>query len=244
MSNDCSIHPKQPRRDSRLRFTLRGLLALVTLLCIVLSVWTHRARQQRRLIESIRFAGGDVHYDFQLWGDPSKQTQSRIPRWILDRLGEDYFHEVTEVTVKDPALLPALTRFRRLECLTIFNRSLSDASTPPLARLRKLKALSVYPDDWGGAVGPVVTDVGDGTLAMIAELPTLELANVMGSRITSQGLELLARSKSLRHLQIVSYDSSVDGEAAEPFRRMGRAGVYIQRWWPKGGSKVVADFGP
>jgi hypothetical protein len=232
-------------RQPRLRFTLRLLLALVTLVCICFAIWSHRAREQRRVVERIKTTGGDVYYDFQRpWHRLSSQaTESRVPRWLLDGLGVDYFHEVTEVDVLDPAILPELVRFRSLKCLTVSNRSLTDASFAPVARLRKLKALSIYPN----ASGPAVTKVGDQTLRIIGELPVLELANVLGSQITSNGLEALARSTSLKRLQVVSNDGSIDGDASKPFRRVGRAHVLIQRWSPGDGGKVekvVSEFDP
>jgi hypothetical protein len=229
----------------RLRFTLRLLLAAVTVLCICLAVWTHRAREQRRVVERIKSTGGEVYYDFQRPWDHhhAPSTESRVPGWLLNSLGVDYFHEVTEADVLDPAILPELNRFRRLRCLTIANHSLTDESFAPVTQLRGLIALSVYPN----AFPPTLAEVGDETLRMISELPALELANVLGSRITPRGLEALARSTSIYRLEIVSNDATIDEHAAEPFRRTGRAHVRILRWWSAGGGKVqqvVSEFDP
>src|SRR5262245_36401419 len=201
-------------------------MAFITLLCVCLANWTHRAREQRRIVALIKRSGGSVYYDFQRSWTAQPMTASWVPRWLLLRLGVDYFHDVTEADVWDPAILPELIRFRRLKCLYVSNSSLTDELFAPVARLRGLVALSVYPN----AFAPTLTEVGDESLRSISELPVLKLANVLGSRITPSGLEALARSTSLRRIQIVSNDESIDEDAAEPFCRAGRAHVLVQCW--------------
>src|SRR5258707_8959804 len=95
------LSPPQPRpnRRPRLRFTLRLLIAFVTLLCIALGIWTHRAREQRRLVDAIRRSGGNAYYDYQSWGTSPIKRQSRLSQWLLNQIGADYFHDITAVTV-------------------------------------------------------------------------------------------------------------------------------------------------
>jgi hypothetical protein len=225
---------------SRLRFSLRVLLTVLTLTCVALGVWSHRATQQKRLIGLIKSRGGEVKYGFEAqYRLASTGTgRSSVPRWLLEHLGEDYFHDVTFVLLRDPALLSELARFGRLESLMIADSRLNDVSSAPIARLKTLKALSIYPQ----GDNPAVTDIGNGSLDMFAKLPALETVNAFGSQITTTGLESLAHSKSLRHISIVSYDASINDQAAEPFRRTGRATGTIQRWSPGSGGAVLSKF--
>ena len=112
--------PSRPR--IRLHFTLRLLLATLTLLCLALGWWTHRAREQQRLVVRIRESGGRVEYDYQrseqfIRSLKKWQSVSQVPKWLLDLLGEDYFHEVIEVWISDPSLLSDLPRFDRIHCI-------------------------------------------------------------------------------------------------------------------------------
>ena len=49
-----------------LRFRLRTLMLLVTLLSIWLGLVTARARRQQAAVDAIRKLGGTVYYDYQL----------------------------------------------------------------------------------------------------------------------------------------------------------------------------------
>src|SRR5262245_43299186 len=199
--------------DSRVQVTLRVVAAAAICIgdglgiwLVGIGIWTYRARCQQRLVARIVGSGGAVYYDFQRQWDnrPSPSGVSDVPPWLLQLLGVDCFHSVTEVEVHDPAILPELGRLRRLKSLTSAHRLLTDESFAPVARLRGLKAIAVYPNTNG------LTSVGDKTMETLSELPELELANVLGSQITLRGLEALARSTSLRSLQVVSYDESID----------------------------------
>jgi hypothetical protein len=228
----------------RLRFTLRVLLGIVTLLGVGLGIWTHRAREQRSIVAKITSAGGNVKYDdaiepYPINGPaPRVPPVSAVPRSLLDLVGEDYFHNVAEVETLDLAIVPRLNRLRWLKSLTIVNESLTDATFAPVAKLRGLKVLLVQPN----ADGPAVTHIGDPSLSLIADLPRLEYALLMGSEITSQGLAKLAKSQSLRRIDVVSYHPSVDTGAAMPLQQSGRLSGNIQRWSPNGGGTTVASW--
>jgi hypothetical protein len=68
----------------RLQFSLRLLLVVVTALCIALGVWGTRAERQRRAVEAIWAAGGDVGY---------VRPKTSLHRW----LPRDFFYEVEAV---------------------------------------------------------------------------------------------------------------------------------------------------
>jgi hypothetical protein len=222
----------------RLRFTLRLFLAGITLLCIGLGIWTHRAREQRRIVEQIKKSGGSVHYDFEVVTMRGQRGKSGVPRVLLDFLGEDYFHEIIEVSILDRKVLVALPRFRKITLLSINSHTLTDEDFAPVAQLRCLKGIDIY----GDREDPN-TQVGDRSLALLAELPVLELVNVESSRITARGLETLAnsRSKSFRKLYVTSPDDSMAEHAADPLRDRFTH-VTIRRSVTGGFGKIVADW--
>ncbi len=57
--------PKQSKPvRRRLRYSLRTLLLLVTVICLLLGYQVHRARQQIRAVEEIEGLGGIVWYNY------------------------------------------------------------------------------------------------------------------------------------------------------------------------------------
>lgn len=211
---------------TRLRFTLRLLLAVVTVLCICLAVWTHRAREQRRLVGRISTSGGKVKYDSEL----------SIPTLFITWLGDDYFRDIVEAEICDAALLSELPRLHMLECLHINSHQVTDDDFAPVARLRRLKGIDIY-----GDYEDPNTQIGDRSLALLAELPVLELVNLESSRVTAINLTLLTRSKSLGKLYVASPDESIDESAAEPFRQC-MSYLCIRQSVPGGFGKIVASW--
>jgi len=203
------------------RFTLRVLLVVVTLLCIGLAMWTHRAREQQRLVERIERSGGNIVYDFdELSADFETVTlgTSIVPGPVLDLFGKDYFHSVTHVTLRDVRMLPDLQYLPRLISVCIWDRSIRDGDLAPLACFRGLRALDIS----SGPGLAATTQIGDQSLVVIAGLPKLEVTTVEGSYITAEGLSALAHSPSLRVVEVGCDNSSVDWHAADAFRLSGR----------------------
>src|SRR5262245_35797685 len=174
-----------------LRFSLRLLIAAVTVTCFLLGIWTHRSREQRRIVTQIRKNGGWIRYDFErdMWGQPA---ESRIPKALLNCLSEDYFHEVVEVETHSAADLPELSRLHNIDCLHINIPTLTDADFRPVAQLRKLRGIDIYGDR-----SDPNTRISDQSMELLARLPVLEGGNVESSRITAEGLAKLAASTSL-----------------------------------------------
>ena len=211
----------------------------MTLVCIGLAIWTHRAREQRRIVEHVRRATGVVSYDYEdVPVHVGESPQSPVPQWLLDTLGVDYFHSVTEVGIEDPALLPKLSRLWRLERLVVEDDELSDDDLAPIAELTALKSIhiSMGDTDWP------VSGVGDRTMAVIGELPRLESAWVTGTLITPAGTEALSRSQSLRRVNVACTDPNIDGAAAEPFRRAGRVNYVAIEKFTSEGREIVAEW--
>jgi hypothetical protein len=213
------------------RFTLRVVLVLMTLLCVGLAYWTQRARQQKRLADQVRLSGGQAFYDFEadnlsaqltfafsydqyfeilLGGKQSVEKGSDVPRWLLDPLGQDYFHTIVRANVCDCDELQEIEAFPRLQELVI-GRGATDDDIEHVARLRHLKQLCVGAD----------SKLTDRSLKALATMPALEIVFLDGT-FSAKGLADLAQSASLRQIRATGCDDSVDLQVVELIRRAGR----------------------
>ena len=218
------------------RFTLRIVLVLMTLLCILLAIWTHRARAQRQLVERI----GEVYYDYQgrihydERDDPSSpgllERRSPVPQWLLDRLGVDFFHNVHVAWVQDQSVIPELYRLD-LQELNIISDDVTDADIEHLTNLRNLDQITIFPHGRYSGRDPQLTPVTDRTLEIIGSLPRIEKVGLCGTGFTAEGLASLAKAKKLRMVYIASCDESVDAAAVAPFKMSGSVrDLKIVRW--------------
>ncbi|MGA2257085.1 MAG: tetratricopeptide repeat protein [Thermoguttaceae bacterium] len=98
--------PQSAMPKSKLRwfqFSLRSLLVATTLfvvLCALFSWQVKRAEYQKECIRAIHNRGGYVHYDYQADKDGVKPyASSPVPKYLLDWLGEDFFHRVVGVQI-------------------------------------------------------------------------------------------------------------------------------------------------
>jgi hypothetical protein len=191
-----------------LRFRLRTLLIVTTLVCVWLAWHVHRTKEQRQAVAAIREFGGWVYYDYQ-YPDPSKRSadleaRSPFPTWLVDRLGVDFFHDAVEVNLvysneggkrqdnanrSDAALqfLPALPGLRRL---LLTERQASDDALRHVARLRRLEEFFL----WDGY------DVTDRGAAHLAKLPRLRYVHLSNARLTDASLALFGRMPRLEGL--------------------------------------------
>jgi len=97
------------RRRRWYQFSLRTLIAgmvLVSILLGLLAVRMGRARRQAAAVATIRKHGGHVTYDYAFPDDNPRysplqwQAKSNVPNWLLDPLGEDFFHDVVGVAAR------------------------------------------------------------------------------------------------------------------------------------------------
>src|SRR4051794_7832725 len=87
------------RRWHRAVLSLRALMLLVLVLGGGLGWVAHRAAVQRRAVAAIEAAGGRVFYDWDLSDGVAKPPGTRRTwlKWLCDRLGPDYFGDITSV---------------------------------------------------------------------------------------------------------------------------------------------------
>ena len=82
-----------------LRFNLRTFLVAITVFGIWLGLHVHRARVQEQTVQQILAHHGWVAYDYQMPdGEFDGSSVSPVPEWLRQRLGEDFFHSVAEVS--------------------------------------------------------------------------------------------------------------------------------------------------
>jgi hypothetical protein len=190
----CAAQPSRPRRRW-LRFSLRTLLLVVTLVAVALSVWVNQAERQRRAVAAIRAAGGWVKYDyerrplvtgtavgFSVQSTPQSSFDGELPGpdWLCRLLGVDYFADVTwalRFDEIDVAILCALTSLERLD---LSGTQVSDAGLAHLSGLTSLQVLNLD--------GTQVSDAGCVRLSGLTSLQELSLYD---TQATDAGCERL-----------------------------------------------------
>jgi hypothetical protein len=184
--------PALPRRRW-LRFSLRTLLVLVTALGIWLGIAFHRARLQARAVESIQAQYASVWYDYQYNGEDSKQSGvSRVPPWLLNGLGVDFFHDVTSVSLDvypvNDDTLATLRSLQNLRHLFFVTSEVTDNGLAHLKALKKLQQLHILaaPNSVGDLGAPPFTDAG---LSALAELHDLRELWIYHANIGDKSLE-------------------------------------------------------
>ncbi len=105
------------------------------------------ARIQREAVAAIERAGGSVIYDWQ-WknGRYLDGTEPLAPRWLVERLGFDYFGNVSEVckfNEQGDAVLARVGELHRLETLDLESSHATDAGLACIIGLNSLKQLLI-----------------------------------------------------------------------------------------------------
>lgn len=83
------------------RFSLRFFLIAVTLFSAWIGLHVRSAHRQREAVNAFTDYGGWFRYDFECdekgYFDP--KLQSRVPSFLLDKLGHDFFHSVKVINL-------------------------------------------------------------------------------------------------------------------------------------------------
>src|SRR5262245_49533511 len=109
MSTDTASPSGLAQRRRWCQFRLRTLIVCVVLVSMVLGALgtrLQRARRQAEAVAAIRRHGGHITYDYSFPDDNPRfsivriQAKSNVPRWLLEAMGEDFFHGVVGVTAR------------------------------------------------------------------------------------------------------------------------------------------------
>src|SRR5262249_21244750 len=131
---------------------------------------------------AIERIGGGVLYDWQFRdGIPNRGGQSWAPKWLVDRVGVDYFGNAVYVIantreVGDAILVP-VGSLSRLERLDLFDAAVTDAGLVHLEGLAHLRIVEL-----------TATDVGNAGLAHLKGLPSLQHLDLNATKVSDAGL--------------------------------------------------------
>jgi Leucine-rich repeat (LRR) protein len=196
-----------------LRFSVRGLIALVLVIGVWLGWIVRQAHIQRDAVAAIWRTRGNIHYDWE-WsnGNPLPDGKPWAPRWLVALIGVDYFGRVTAVDLRSfrrpkDVTLADVRRLIRLHELYVNSPSVSDAELEHLKGLTNLSVLRLYGtrvSDTGvvslkGLTNLSVLDlrdtqVTDAGLAQLKGLTNLKKLDLHGTRVTDAGIEGLMRA--------------------------------------------------
>jgi hypothetical protein len=145
------------QRKIVLRFSVRGLLAVVLVISLYLGWFARSTRVQREAVLAITKAGGSVKYDWELRnGDDIPGRRPWAPSWLVNLVGVDCSGHVINAAlpIATSASVAQIGRLTQLESLNLhFGSSpASDDDFIHLERLTKLSTLVLstndVPDGW------------------------------------------------------------------------------------------------
>ncbi len=199
-----SVEAIEPGRRPRLtcwrRFSLRGLLLLTTLCCILLGIWSV-------VIEPFRSQWAAIGAVADLKGTYKTELAEGSPwrRWLVTSvLGDDKFVQVTAVnlerTVAGDDTLALLGGLRELRELNLDRTRVTDKGLASLANLPRLQTLSLR-----------YTQVTDDGLSILASLPEgLRVLALTGTRVTDASVQHF-EGRSIMDLYLRWTDLTPDG---------------------------------
>jgi hypothetical protein len=204
----CMGQNDVPPKRRWLRFSLRTLFVLVTIVGGWIGWQMNAARRQKQAVEALERAGANINYDYQQkFGPPSIPIPQSVPgikppshyfdpnvalpgpSWLRASLGDDYFTNVVSLGFDqhvsvDPSVLHVLSYLPRVSSLSI------------------VEGKDIRDDDLGG----------------FAELSELEYLDIKQSKLNGSFLALLRRPERMVLLSFP--DSEFDDSAMEYLEAM------------------------
>ena len=124
-----------------MRFSLRGLIVLVLIVGCWLGWMVRSAQIQRAAVAAIERSGGWVWYDWHFNnGSVVRNAKPWAPKWLVDRVGVDYFGDVVFVGLRgqgSDAELIHVGHLSRLETLILDTTHVNDVG---IARAQRTNA--------------------------------------------------------------------------------------------------------
>jgi hypothetical protein len=173
------------------RFTLRGLLAAVTIIAIGLA-WHARIERQRQIVSALKRMNPGARLVYK----DERRDANFVKAWLRDWLGRDYAASVVAVELFYPTdeELRLVAGFSALEELRLQRAiDLTAKGARQLAGIRSLKSLTLG-DGW---------NMNDAAMNELARIESLEeLALDVGPRVSAPGMMKLAALSRLKRLQL------------------------------------------
>jgi internalin A len=222
-----------------LRFSLRTLFVLTTLIAVWLGFLSKRAREQQLAVDRIAELGGSVGYDFQ-YGRDGARIKDATPvgwMWLRKMVGDHYFQRVVRVHLEERAVTDAdlklIGKLRHTTTLDLNDTSISDdglAMLSGLSRLRRLGLARTRVSDAGLRHVEGLRDlemliledtgVGDDGVRALTQLQQLEILALSGTRVTSDGISSLSGLSNLQELML--NNTAVDDAAIPLLVKFGK----------------------
>ena len=196
----------------RIRYSLRGLLCVVTFLCVGIgsfSVRMQRAEKQAVAARMLQAGAVFVGYDYMLDEHDHYTANYRAPFGFLRRrLGNDFFSNVVRVEYP-PGQLPdcgvaPLANLLGLRHLSLRGTKIGDADFS-LDGLRQLHTLDL-----------AFTDITDATVVHLAALNHLQSLDLTGTLITDASLPSVRQIATLKSLTV--NDVALSDEAVQQLK--------------------------
>lgn len=135
----------------RLRFSLRTLFAVVTVLGILCAfvLKVGQARHQKNIVDQIRQMGGGVDYECDVNGEPGA-----LKKWLIDTCGKDFCSDVRRVWARTgfddsklDRLIPLLKELPTVQTLDLGFTDITDREVNKLTPLQWLPLISFLGTD-------------------------------------------------------------------------------------------------
>lgn len=193
----------------RLRFSLKVLVILLSIIAVVFGWRAQAGRTQKRAVTAIQSVGGTVFFDYHENGPRSWSTSGspRGPQWLRTAIGPEYFDRVVYVglfeTPSDSQWIKAVNDLGTVKTLLLSGSNVTDATLEKLDGSSALLELHL--------TNAAVTDNG---VRLLGKFPNLRWLTANSTSISDDGLADLAELSELRELNVKNTLVSDDGVAS------------------------------
>ena len=193
------------------RFGLRSFFVVTTAFCVWFGIVKTQANSQADIVEMVRTTGGHCRYDFEVDEDGKLDPtgQSQVPRFLVNLLGIDFFHDVVEVQLyhANSSMYGFLmgggsmrTFDHELRFKSKEDRQTAVKVVDRLLTLESLRTISL----------PRMKDLDSIFEDRLAKLEQLERITIlMGADLSDRGIVSL---KGLKHLKRISVEQTQIGD--------------------------------
>lgn len=214
-----------------LRFSLRSLLIVMTLVSLGLGLVVSRVQNERSAAAAITAAQGQIIYDWQVPppnSGPNFRPEPPGPPWLRATLGPHWFARIVEVRLRGygnpgggnrlAVIGPHLEKLPALRSLTLWGPAIELDDYHLLGRLTQLTKLSLF-------LGAELRQPDAAALAANSGLRELHLLN---AKISPPALLELAKLSNLERLDIecLAYDPNT-GAQLEQYRLTDEAAAAL-----------------